>query len=138
MSKNRGSAIIDYENGIILIKRIKGYGQNKKIYYTIPGGGQEEGETIEETTRREIKEELGIDIVLTDKYYEIERQVRIQFFYLASYKSGLLVTGTVRDMNHNDYNKCGEYVIEIVPINKIKDINLLPNEIKEIIVSIKE
>ena len=31
MSKNRGSAIIDYENGIILIKRIKGYGQNKKI-----------------------------------------------------------------------------------------------------------
>lgn len=30
MSKNRGSAIIDYENGIILIKRIKGYGQNKK------------------------------------------------------------------------------------------------------------
>lgn len=34
MSKNRGSAIIDYENGIILIKRIKGYGQNKKIYYT--------------------------------------------------------------------------------------------------------
>ncbi len=46
MSKNRGSAIIDYENGIILIKRIKGYGQNKKIYYTIPGGWQEE-ETIE-------------------------------------------------------------------------------------------
>ncbi len=41
-------------------------------------------------------------------------------------------------MNHKDYNKCGEYLIEIVPINKIKDINLLPNEIKEIIVSIKE
>ena len=47
MSKNRWSAIIDYENGIILIKRIKGYGQNKKIYYTIPGGWQEEEETIE-------------------------------------------------------------------------------------------
>ena len=31
MSKNRGSEIIDYENGIILIKRIKVYGQNKKI-----------------------------------------------------------------------------------------------------------
>lgn len=138
MSKNRGSAIIDYENGIILIKRIKGYGQNKKIYYTIPGGGQEEGETIEETTRREIKEELGIDIVLTDKYYEIESQGRKQFFYIARYKSGVLGTGTGREMNHKDYNKCGEYVIEIVPINKIKDIKLLPNEIKEIIVSIKE
>ena len=33
MSKNRGSAIIDYENGIILIKRIKGYGQNKKTLF---------------------------------------------------------------------------------------------------------
>lgn len=52
MSKNRGSAIIDYENGIILIKRIKGYGQNKKIYYTIPGGGQEEGRTIEENEQK--------------------------------------------------------------------------------------
>lgn len=50
MSKNRGSAIIDYENGIILIKRIKGYGQNKKIYYTIPWG---EGEIDYEDTIEE-------------------------------------------------------------------------------------
>ena len=31
----------------VQINRIKGYGQNKKIYYTIPGGWQEEEETIE-------------------------------------------------------------------------------------------
>ena len=80
MNKIRGSAIINYDKGIILIKRIKGYGQNKEIYYTVPGGGQEKGETIEETTKREIKEELGIDIVLTDKYYEKESQERKHFF----------------------------------------------------------
>ena len=138
MNKIRGSAIINYDNGIILIKRIKGYGQNKEIYYTIPGGGQEKGETIEETTKREIKEELGIDIVLTDKYYEIESQGRKQFFYVAEYKSGLLGTGTGREMTKKDYDKYGEYIIEIVPVCKIKDINLLPNEIKEIIVSIEK
>ena len=48
MKKNRASAIIPYEEGLIVIKRIKENNEYKEEYYTIPGGGQEEGETIEE------------------------------------------------------------------------------------------
>ena len=31
-------------------------------YYTLPGGGLEEGEPLVEGTKREIKEEFGIDV----------------------------------------------------------------------------
>ena len=54
---DRGAAIIAQGDKIILMRRERGFGKNKQIYYTIPGGGREEGEKIEETAIREIKEE---------------------------------------------------------------------------------
>ena len=79
----RAAAIIPYNNGIILIQRIKGNKENLQEYYVIPGGGQEEGETIEQATLREVKEELGIEIELTQKYYEIiEKITLISYKYL--------------------------------------------------------
>ena len=36
-------------------------------YYTLPGGGLEQGETLEEGTIREIKEEFGIDVKIVKK-----------------------------------------------------------------------
>ncbi len=135
MKKNRASAIIPYEEGLIVIKRIKGNNENKEEYYTIPGGGQEEGETIEEATLREIREELGIDIELTDKCYELESQGRRQYFFVAKYKSGEIGSGIGEEMTNINYEKYGAYIPEIISIDKIKNIKLLPEEIKGIIMT---
>lgn len=135
MKKNRASAIIPYEEGLIVIKRIKGNNENREEYYTIPGGGQEEGETIEEATLREIQEELGIDIELTDKCYELESQGRKQYFFVAKYKSGKIGSGIGEEMTNINYEKYGAYIPEIISINEIKNIKLLPEEIKSIIIS---
>ena len=45
--------------------------KNLNEYYVIPGGGQEDGETIEQATLREIKEELGIEVELTNDFKKI-------------------------------------------------------------------
>lgn len=135
MIKNRASAIIPYEEGLIVIKRIKGNNENIKEYYTIPGGGQEEGETIEEATLREIREELGIEIELTDKCYELESQGRKQYFFVAKYKSGIIGSGTGEEMTNTNYEKYGAYIPEIIAREEIKNIKLLPEEIKNIIIS---
>ena len=133
MSKNRAGAIIPYNNGIILIQRIKGNKENLNEYYVIPGGGQEDGETIEQATLREIKEELGIEVELTQKCYEIESQERKQYFFVAKYKSGEIGTGTGEEMTNIDYEKHGAYIPKVIPKEEIRNINLLPYEIKEII-----
>lgn len=135
MSKNRASAIIPYQNGLVVIKRIKGKGAEKEEYYTIPGGGQEEGETIEEATIREIREELGIEIELTDKCYELESQGRKQYFFVAEYKSGKMGSGKGDEMTNIDYEKYGAYIPEIIKKEEISQIRLLPEEIKNRILS---
>lgn len=135
MEKNRASAIIPYKNSLIVIKRIKGNSESRKEYYTIPGGGQEEGETIEEATLREIKEEIGIEIELTNKCYVLELQGRKQYFFVAKYKSGQIGSGTGPEMTNLDYERYGAYIPEIISIEEIKNIKLLPEKIKNIIIS---
>jgi len=131
--KDRGSAIIPYENGLILIHRVKGSGKNIQDYYTIPGGGKEENESIENATKREIFEELGIDIQLLNTCYKLNAVGREQYFYVAKYISGKLGSGLGEEMTKPNYARYGSYTIEIVAKEKIQNINLLPNEIKEII-----
>jgi 8-oxo-dGTP pyrophosphatase MutT (NUDIX family) len=54
-------------------------------YWAVPGGGIEPGESPEEAARREVHEELGLDVVL-DR--EVDRQGS-QVFYVAHVETEL-------------------------------------------------
>ena len=59
--KNRSVAIV-VRNGKILMERLcYPDANNGKEFFSIPGGGIEEGETPEQTVLRELKEECGLD-----------------------------------------------------------------------------
>jgi len=60
-----GAFIINDEGKILLTKRGEG-ARNQVGKWETPGGGVEFGETAQETVIREIKEELGVDIEITD------------------------------------------------------------------------
>ena len=68
MKRIRLAGIIPMEDGFALMHRkdvLKNPDQTE--YYVFPGGGQEENETYEEGTLREIKEEFGIDVKIIKK-----------------------------------------------------------------------
>ena len=135
MKRTRVAGIIPMENGFALmhrteVKKRKDY-QN---YYTFPGGGLEEGETEEEGTIREIKEELGIKVKVTKKLYEMnsEKFEQREIFYLCEYIDGKFGTGDGPEFSGDPkYKDSGNFIPEIIQKEKIKDILLLPLEIKE-------
>ena len=63
------AAIIVHENRILATQR--GYG-SMKDYWEFPGGKVEEGETLEDALRREIREELATEIEVGRLFRTIE------------------------------------------------------------------
>ena len=78
--------LIIRENKILLVKRNNNSSQFPGVW-SIPGGGAEKGENIEETLFREISEELGCDIefytYFKSKYFVMsdDFHVRAVYFY---------------------------------------------------------
>ena len=64
--KQIGVAVINNQQGKILIDRRKQQGEMGGLW-EFPGGKIEPGETIEECIKREIKEELDIEIIVGDR-----------------------------------------------------------------------
>lgn len=132
--RTRAAAIIVYNGKIITIYREKKVNEKLVKYYVIPGGGVEENETVIEAVKREIKEEIGIDIKVSGEYFYLENEKANEYFYIADYVSGKIGTGEGPEFTTRDLEKYGLYEVRLVNIANIKDINLLPNEAKEYII----
>ena len=135
MERTRVAGIIFMNGGVALMHRV-GVIKRKDIqeYYTFPGGGLEEGETIEEGTIREIKEEFGIDVKVVKKLYELESEKfnQKEYFFLCEYIGGEFGTGEGPEFSNNPkYIDSGKYLPEIIKKEDVKNIPLLPPEIKE-------
>lgn len=135
----RVAGIIPMEDGIALMHRIGNKVSGILDYYVFPGGGLEQGETLEEGTAREIKEEFGIDVKVKEKVYEYnlkkEGIEQKEYFFLCEYISGKLGTGEGPEFNNDPkYANRGKYIPEIVKKENISEINILPEEIKNKIV----
>ena len=55
-----------------------------RTFYSIPGGGIEDGETPEQTAIRELKEECGLDGVIVRKLAEVYNRERTEYSFLVS------------------------------------------------------
>ena len=135
MERIRVAGIVPMGDGFALMHR-RGVKKRKDIqeYYTFPGGGLEEGETLEEGTIREIKEEFGIDVEVVKELYkmESERFNQKEYFYLCKYIGGEFGTGEGPEFSHDPkYADSGEYLPEIIKREDIEKIFLLPGEIKD-------
>ena len=129
----RVSSIFRHENKILLHHELN------SIHYTLPGGRVKEGETTEETLRREIKEEMGQEVkiiksvsfmenLFTDnkkKYHEILVTYELEFIDKSMYEKEVIPT----------IEKDKELEFIWYDIDKLNDIIFLPNALKDLIVN---
>lgn len=128
----RLAGIIPMEKGFALMHRQNVKNRRYENYFVFPGGGQEENETLEQGTIREIKEEFGIDVKITKLLYTLKQDGKEEYFFLCEYVSGVLGTGEGPEFSGDPkYIDSGTYTPVIVPRQEIKNIFILPPEIKE-------
>lgn len=132
MKRKAARAIIMKDEKFILIHRIKEKEGQKIEYYVFPGGGLEMGETFEQAVVRESYEELGIKVKPEKRLYYLEENDRDEMFLLCNYLEGKIGTGEGPEFTSPDYKERGQYLPELVSIDKLKEISVL-KPIKEAI-----
>lgn len=127
-------AVLQIDGKFVLIHRIRMRDGQKIEYYVLPGGGIEESETAEEAIVREIREEIGIDAVPSNRLYVLEGQNESTLIFFCRYISGTVGTGSGPEFTSPAYADRGQYVIQTVDPFQIKHLPL-DNHIKQALIS---
>lgn len=130
--------IIEDGDDIIFIKRTKKVSGSNKVYYVLPGGTLDEGETPEQAGIREAKEELSIDIkldglLMTEYSEDIDKE---EYFYFAKIVAGKIKPGDgpeFKDMSVD--SPYGLYEIVRISKKEIGAYDILPITIKDKLVA---
>ena len=125
--KKTARAIIIKDNKLLVFFRRKIKDGKEITYYAIPGGHLEDGETLEETCIREIKEELNLDIEIIDYLGNIIVDGQEEYYYYVRIVGGELCFGgeelernccenyyEIRWINLDDIDNSGIRAIDLI------------------------
>ncbi|MDX6284372.1 MAG: hypothetical protein QOH03_5443 [Kribbellaceae bacterium] len=101
----RAGVVLLTDNGIAAIERIR----DGMTYYTLPGGGVEDGETPQEAAVRESYEELGLIVRVDGLVAVINFRGSTQYYYRAEVLGGEFGTGTGEELASPAESKAGSY-----------------------------
>lgn len=121
--------IIFIDNDLAVLHRVK----KDRDYYVFPGGGLEDDDINKEyAVKREIKEELGIDVNPQKLVYVYENGNTIQYYYLCEMVGGCFGTGEGPEIV-NFLERKGFYLPDLIKIDGIKNLNLEPQKLTNIL-----
>lgn len=121
----RGIIIVNNEVYTIYRRRIKRDGITQE-YYVIPGGGMENGENLQETLKRELKEELSIDVDVIGYLGSDENNDSIAHFFKCRILKGIPMLGG------EELERCSRenyYEVRKVDIHYLDSIDILAKDI---------
>ncbi len=110
--------VIIQDNKILLIHR------KETDWYEIPGGKVEQGELIEETAKRELKEELSCDVQITNKLGTDDFLYKGRKHTYTWFLANIPDTQTPR-IPHNEKQKHDHY--KFIPLDDLEEYKLSPN-----------
>lgn len=126
----RAVGIVIKEDTVLLMWRE----QDGKQFYVFPGGAREEGETIEQAVKRELKEETSIEVAVGRLLYHIhyldESSDSDQYFFLCSYVSGEPNLGNFNEMRDMKAKR-RFYKPLWVDVSKISKMLVYPLEVRD-------
>jgi ADP-ribose pyrophosphatase YjhB (NUDIX family) len=130
--------IIEDGEDIIFIKRTKKVSGSPKVFYVLPGGFIDEGETPEQAGIREAKEELTLDVVLdgffTKEY--VEELDKEEVYYFAKILNGRPRPGKGEEFKNMSIDSpYGLYEIAKINRKEIAAYDILPITIKDKLVA---
>ena len=120
--------IILEEDKVDLMYREKKVNGKILKYYTYPGGGLEENETLENCVKREVKEEFNIDVEVLQLLKTVKKKENITHdFACKKIKGTLTLSGEEKQRS----NKENYYEVRKVPLTEIDSIDLYEKELIE-------
>lgn len=132
----RVRAIIIEDEKVLLMHRVK----NGLEYWAFPGGAIDEvDKTPKEALVRECLEELGVEVEVGDFSMETISKAphtlgEIEHFYNCKIVGGVVGTGTGEEFSDRDIEKYGTYEVEWLTLSEIKNKNVWPVEVRDIII----
>ncbi len=129
----RAGVVLIEDNKVALIERHRAGLE----YFVFPGGGVDEGETVEQAAVREAREELGVEVAVKQKVAEIHIETSTQIYFLVERVAGEFGTGTGEEFIDSDPSDPSEgiYVPIWMPIEELSQRgNIYPAELVEVVV----
>jgi len=122
----RATAIIVKDGMILLIHRFR----DGNEFFVLPGGGVEEGETVEEALIREVKEETNLDVKKFEKRWEHFNDYgkRMHHYYLITEFSGEVKLGGDEAQENSPSNS---FNLEWHKLTELSDLPIKPDFIKD-------
>jgi 8-oxo-dGTP diphosphatase len=79
MNRSRACAAILKDDKVLMVCHQTAV----RTYWTLPGGGKQEGESLEQTVLREVKEETGLDVEIIQLLFEEDYEYGKSYCYHA-------------------------------------------------------
>ena len=115
-------AITFIDDNVLLIERHRLADNEMLHYYTIPGGGIEEGEEDYEAAIRETKEETCCDIEIVKPLIVEDYGEGLCHWFYAKYISGTPTLGGEEKERNNPNN---HFKVVLIPFSELDNINIL-------------
>lgn len=130
----RVRALILCDGNVALIERRNS--NRGRLYYLFPGGGVESGESVSQAVVREVKEELGLDVILQTHIADVTFAGEVHRFLHCSVVGGTFGTGHGDEMTGRTPQENGTYLPLWIPIHELKELPVFPQRIASIVMNV--